>query len=318
MSPRTCFVLLALVAALGAGFGPARPAGAETKTPELKPKWKKGDTARYEMLKLQVREADGKEVRRVSTRTTVEIEVIEADPEGSVLRWTQGSTVFDDPKFDDDPSAHALNGILKSLDLDLELDGDGIFTGLRNWKELRGTGLKVRDAVLAQMAKTGTPKGTLDLVRKETDRFFATKESIETAFARQPALLAFPYGREYETGKTVEYDTELPNVLGGDDPFPAKGEYTLKALDKDTATIVFKQSPDPKEMNKVLRKWLEDIAKKTGKPAPKELPELELTDVIEIQFDLASSWAKSVTHTRTARQPAVAQTETLTLTRKAR
>jgi hypothetical protein len=129
-----------------------------------------------------------------------------------------------------------------------------------------------------------------------------------------------PFGREYEMGKTVEDDTELPNVLGGNEPFPAKGKYTLKAVDKDTntATIVFKLTPDPEEMNRVLRKWLDELAKKAGTPAPKELPELELEDVIECQFDLTESWIKSVTHTRTAKQPNESQTDALTLTRKAR
>jgi hypothetical protein len=124
----------------------------------------------------------------------------------------------------------------------------------------------------------------------------------------------------YEPGKIVAYDTELPNVLGGDDPFPAKGEYTLKSMDTETgiAVVVFKVTPDAKEMKNVLRKWLEDVAKKTGKPAPKELPELELSDVTECEFDINAGWVKTVTHTRTAKQPSGAQIETVTLTRKTR
>jgi hypothetical protein len=318
MTPRCCLLTVVVLGALGAGVAPARAPSADAKT-ELKPKWKKGDSVRYEMVKTQSRESDGKVTRKVTTRTPVEVEVADADSDGSVFRWKQGSTVFDDPKLDDDPAVRAVNAITKGLDIDLDLDATGAYTSVRNWKELRNTGHKVQDAVLAQMQKTGTAKATIELLRKETDKLLASKESIEAAFSRQPLLLVLPFGREYEIGKTVEYETELPNVLGGEEPFPANGEYTLKAIDKDTntATIVFKLAPDPKEMNKVLRKWLDDVAKQTGKPAPKELPELELNDVIEYQFDLTAGWVKTVKHTRTAKQTAFTQTDVLTLTRKA-
>jgi hypothetical protein len=310
----------ALVAALVAGFAPARGDSADEKSLELKPAWKKGDVARYEMTRTQVRESDGRVDRKVVTRTPVDVEVVESGGDRIVLRWSQGSTVFDDPKRDDDPSARAVNGILKGMDIDLVLDPGGRFTGVRDWKELRGGGVKTRDAVLAQMAKSGTAKATLDLLRNDTDKLFATKESIEAAFARQPALLVNPFGREYEVGKAVEFETELPNVLGGDEPFPATGTYTLKALAKETnvAAIVFKLAADPKEITRVLRKWLDETAKTTGVPAPKDVPELTLEEVTEYQFDLTAGWVASVTRTRTARQPTFTQTDVLTLTRKAR
>jgi hypothetical protein len=297
----------------------AAPASADgSKLLELKPKWKSGDIVRYEMTRTYSRDTDGKPGRKVTVRTPVEVEVIATDDEGTLLRWTQGSTVFDDPKQDDDPLVRAISGIQKGLDIDLELNADGVLIGLRNWKELRGTGLKVQDAVLAQMAKTGTTKNTIESLRKETEKLFASKESLTAAFIPHAALLLLPYGREYELGKTVPYETTIPNVFGGDEPFPAKGTYTLKSISKDatTAILVFKQTLDPKEANSVLRQWLEDVAKKTSKPAPKELPELQVEDALEYEFDLVNGWLKSVTHTCTAKMGTNSQSETVTLKRK--
>jgi hypothetical protein len=314
MFARACPVLLAV--ALLTVSAPA----AESDGLTFPPKWKKGDLVRYEMTRTQARVVDGKETRKVVVRTPVEVEVIDKDDDGWYLRWTQGTTVFEDPKFDDDPLVRATNAIHKSVDIDLDIDDDGSLSGLRNWKELRASGHKIQDAVLAQMAKTGTPKTTLDSLRKDTDKLFASKESIELTFARQPALLFLPFGRDYDVGKTLLFTSELPNVLGGDEPFPADGEYTLKKLDKETgvAVIVFKLAPDPKEMNRVLRKWLDDQSVKTGKPAPKELPELQLEDVMECEFDTNTGWVNTVTHTRTAKQPTGTQIETVTLTRKSK
>jgi|GEM_PF-4261621 len=294
--------------------------GEEPKVVEFKPKWKRGDSFRYEMTRTEVRAEDDKVIRKATVRTPIEVEVVVVDEEVSVLRWTQGTTVFDDPKMDTDPLARAVNTILKGLDIDLELDAEGTLVGIRNWREIRTTGHKIQAVLLAQMAKTGTPKTTIDFVRRETDKFFATKESIEAVFTRQAALLCLPYGVEYQLGKPVAYTAEIPNIFGGDTAFPAKGEATLKAINPDTgiASIVFKQTLEPKERNRVLRKWLDDIAKQTGKTPPKELPEFHLDDVMEYEFDTNASWVKSVTHTRTGKIDNTTQTETVTLTRKAR
>lgn len=294
--------------------------GEEPKVVEFKPKWKRGDSFRYEMTRTEVREEDGKVIRKVTVRTPVEVEVVVVDEEFSVLRWTQGTTVFEDPKQDTDPLARAMNTILKGLDIDLELDAEGMLVGIRNWREIRTTGHKIQAVLLSQMAKAGTPKTTIDFVRRETDKLFATKESIEAAFTRQVALLCLPYGVEYRLGKPVAYTAEIPNIFGGNDVFPAKGEATLKAINKDTgiASIAFKQTVDPKERSRILRKWLDDIAKQTGKNPPKELPEFHIDDAMEYEFDTTASWVKSVTHTSTGKIDNTTQTDTVTLARKAR
>ncbi|MCS6863527.1 MAG: hypothetical protein RMJ56_00020 [Gemmataceae bacterium] len=293
-------------------------ASAERPTVEIRPVWRMGDAVRYQMTKTQQREFDGKVLRKVQTTTPVEVEVIEMDDDGIVLRWRQGSTTFEDPKHDDDPVLRTLHMMFKALDIDVQLDTEGVLIGLRNWKELRGTGHKVQEAILTQMAKSGTAKSTLDTVRKETDKLLATQESLETAFLQYPALLVFPLGTSYEMGQTLTYETTIPNIFGGPTPFPALGEYQLKALDKDSdmATIIFKQSLHPKESPRILQQWLAEEAKKTGKPAPGELPDFQIQDIIEYEIDCKTGWVKSVTLTRNGKMDKLTATETVTLLRK--
>lgn len=292
--------------------------GDEPKVLELKARWKPGDTLRYEMTRTLVRAVDGKAARKVVTRTPVALEVFDVDEEGSLISWTQGSTLFDDPKMDDDPLARATYALQKGLDIDIDIDTDGTMIGVRNWKDIRGTSHRVQDVVFAQMAKSGTTKTTIETLRKETDKLFLTKESIEAAFGQPAALVFYPFGEEYELEESVPYDGELPNIFGGAEPLPAKGEFTLKSIDKDgvIAVIVFKQTTDTQTAARVLRKWLDDTAQETGKPAPKELPEFTIEDVREYEFDLTTGWPRSVTHTRTAKEGNKTQTETVTLVRK--
>jgi hypothetical protein len=312
MLPRACLIL---ATALAAGPLVAR----QPQPVELKPRWQAGDSARYEMTRTLVRQADGKVVRKATSHTAVEVEVIEADNEGSVIRWTQGSTVFDDPKAEE-PLDRATGTIQKLVDIDLDLDADGALEGVRNWKDLRASGHKVQDAVLAQMAKAGAPKSALESLRKETDKFFASKESVERAFASQSSLLFLPFGREYDLGTPVAFEGELPNPYGGDEALPAQGEFTLKSMSAQdgVAVIVFKQSLDPKEAPRALRKWLDESAKQAGKPAPREAPELQIDEVTEYEFDATTGWVRSVTRTRRVKEASRSETETVTLTRKAK
>lgn len=311
MRPRCSLTLLALVALAAA---PVR--ADDPKSVDLAPKWKKGDTVRYEMLGTQVREQDGKEIRNVSTRTLVVVEVTSAGPEGSVLRWTQGTTTFEDPDQDNDPIARSINMILKNNELDLELDEDGDYTGVRNWKALRTSGAKVRDEVLSQMSKAGTPKAAIETARLATDKILATKETLEAALTRQPLLILKPFGKSYELGTPIEYEDELPNPFGGD-PFPAKGVCVIKFdKDKGIAHVTFKQAPDPKDVTRIVQKWADDVAKKTGTPAPDELPEIKVNDTAEYVVDVTAGWINSVKHTRATTIDKVTQTETVTLTRR--
>ncbi len=312
MRARCLPILLALVALAAAPMRADEP-----KSIDLAPKWKKGDTVRYEMLGTQVREQDGKEVSQVATRTLVIVEVISAGAEGTVLRWTQGTTTFEDPDQDNDPVVKSVNTILKNTELDLELDDDGDFTGLRNWKAVRTAGTKVRDDVLAQMNKAGATKAAIDHVRQSTDQMLSTKETIEAAFTRNPLLLVKPLGKTYEFGTPIEYEGAILNPFGGE-PFPAKGLCVIK-LDKDKgiANISFKETTDPKDVTRIVQKQVDDVAKKTGTPAPNELPDVKLSAAAEYTVDVGTGWVNAVKHTRVTMVDKATQTDTVTLTRRA-
>jgi len=308
-----CRVLLPLVLVAGVfGSAPAE----ETKAITLMPKWKKGDTLRYEMTRTQSRLVDGKEVRKTASRTPLEVEVMDCDEDGSVVRWTQGSTVFDDPKLDNEPFLKTMNAILKGTDIELELDNSGEFVGVRNWKELKATGTKIRDSMLEQLGKSGTSKDVLAVVRTESDKMLATKESIEQSFTTLPVMMFSVLGTSYDT-KPGTYEAELPNPFGGE-AFPTKGEYLLKSLDKtgSTAVVVIRQSPEPKEQNRILKQTLDDLAKKSGKPAQDTLPEFKLDDVVEYEVDVKTGWVRLMIHTRTMKLDKSTQVEELKITRR--
>ena len=310
MIPRAYF-LLAVVTAIAGSSARAD----DVKTVELLPHWKQGNTARYKLTRTQTREMGGKVEWKSVARTAIAVEVVSANEDGFILRWAQGSAMFDDPKAGNEPLVKTMNVILKSVELDLEIGTDGALRGLHNWKELKGTGLKMRDVALSGLAKAGVAKSALDTIRKDTTPMFATKESLEAAFTQQPALLVYPLGQTYTAGMPVEYDDELPNPYPGGDPIPTQGEFSLKEIDATAGLIrvVYKQTPDPKELNSIIENTIRALAKKMGKPAPEVFPEFKMSDMIECEVDLKTGWVKSVTHTRTTSAGDTTQAEIITL-----
>jgi hypothetical protein len=292
--------------------------GDEPKAVELKPRWKPGEKWAYEMTRKQTREADGKVVRASGARTPVEVEVVAADAKGFVVRWKLGEATPDDPKLADNPLAKAVARLTDGMTVDLEIDADGDLVGVKNWKELQATGKKLQDAVMKEVENAKLPKAAADALRTESGKMFASRETVEAAFTRQPALLVMPLGRTYDAAKPATADVTLANPFGGD-PIPATAAFALKKYDPATglATVTVTQKPDPKELKKVLEKTLKELAKKSGQnPDDVKLPAFDMTDEAEFVVDAKTGWVQSATHTRRTKTGTSVSTETMTLTRR--
>ncbi|MBN9517115.1 hypothetical protein J0H58_01130 [bacterium] len=284
----------------------------------LQPRWKQGEKFKYEMTRRKTWETDGKVVRGTSGRAPVDVEVIAAGETGYVVRWKLGETVPDDPKLADHPLVKVMTRLTDGMTVDLEVDAGGELLGIRNWKELQETGRKIQETVLGELERGNVPKATVDVMRAETGKLFASKQAVEASFTRHPALLVAPLGQTYNPGKVASADVALPNPFGGD-PIPAKAEFTLKKHDPAAglATVTYTQKPDPKELGKVLDKTARGLAKKLGKALDDATPPaFDLTDEAEYAVETKTGWVRSVTHTRRTRSGASVATETTTLVRR--
>lgn len=311
------FARLAVLTVLSLAALPAVRAD-EPKALELKPLWKQGEKVRYEMTRKQTREQDGKLVRTGSSRAPVDVEVIAAGEKGYVVRWKLGETVLDDPKVADNPLVKAMTRLTDGMAVDLEIDTDGDLLGVKNWKDLQETGKKIQEAMFGELEKADLPKATIDAMRPEAGKMFASKQTVEASFTRQPALLVLPLGQTYDPAKPTKADMALANPFGGD-PFPTKAEFALKKHVPATglATVTFTQKPDPKQLKKVLEKTFRDVAKRAGKDADDvALPDFDVTDEAEYTVETKTGWVRSVTHTRRTQTGTTVATETTALTRR--
>ena len=284
---------------------------------ELKPHWKVGEKLRYEMIRAQSRDTNGKVVRGGS-RAPVDVEVIAAGEAGFVVRWRLGETVSDDPKAANNPVFQAMTKLTAGMKVDLEISPDGRLLGIENWKELQKTGKQIQETVLEELAEGNLPKTAIEALRAETDKLFANRESVEASFTRHPALLVIPLGQTYDKANPAISEVDLANPFGGE-PIPAVGEFLLKSHDSETglATVTFTQKPDPKKLKRVLEKSLRDLAKRLGKNMDGvTLPAFDMTDEAEYAVETKTGWVRRVVHTRRTQTGTSVATETTTLTRR--
>src|SRR5689334_20844383 len=78
------------------GTGPVRPA-----LVQLLPRWRQGDRMHFEIEKSRVKTQNGQVTSTMTSRTPLEIEVLEATATGHAVKWSFGETRFDDPKLDE-------------------------------------------------------------------------------------------------------------------------------------------------------------------------------------------------------------------------
>lgn len=181
---------------------------------EIVPRWKAGETRTYERVKSRRRTRGGKEVSKGSGRGVVEVTVVEANEDGYLVRWSLGETKPDDPRAARDPMVREVSKIVDGMAVVLEVGRDASISGVRNWKELKGSADAMMDAMTRDPKAPGLDAAAMGKVREAVASMFATKEQIEQLFAREPQMFFVSSGRDYSPGRPIEYEDQLPNPWG--------------------------------------------------------------------------------------------------------
>lgn len=134
------------------------------------------------------------------------------------------------------------------LDFPLEFEVDEALTPsrLRNWP-------KLRDAVLKFFAsQPGGDPAFVKTVLATYDRL--SDETAAALFAPHLAYLGTGQGLALEVGKSVDYEDEIGNPIGGP-PIATHGSFVLETHDRRAkrAVVLWSQAMDPKSMEANIR-----------------------------------------------------------------
>jgi hypothetical protein len=285
----------------------------------VSPKWEAGQVLRYEQTKERTRKQG--ELTKLSgkSRTEITLTVKNVTPQAVVVEWALGETKLEDPQQQSNPLVQQMANVVRGYRIELELDPeDATILGVRNWQQLQETSRQVVDLLVADLSKNQTPADAISAVRKQMEGMFATKESIEQNFTREPQLFFLTMGREFDPRNPASYEDKLPNPLGGE-PFPAHGQFVVKTWDEAQKRLVvdWSQKVDPEQASAILERTLQAIAKNAGRPAPSPsaVGQISISDAGSFTLDTATGWIVELRHTRTNEAGSNQQSDTLTFKR---
>lgn len=284
------------------------------------PHWAKGDQFELVLTRTREKAVDGQSTRSGKTETHVTLEVLKADRDGYLVGWTTGDTTFEVPA----PSESLLRqvvGLMKGLQIVLQINQQGTITGVQNWNELRSETVKVLDALLTKTRTLPQQDGdytALSNLRTQWDSLFATKEQVERLCTRDAQMYFLALGRAYRSEKPHVYEDQLPNPLGGE-PFPAHATITLTAFNEQSkqAALTWSHIADPQHAARIVQSMIKDLASKRGKSVPDDTvaQAIAIDDTAEITVDVRTGWITTLTRRQSIQLGTRVQTDRTSIVR---
>jgi hypothetical protein len=261
----------------------------------LIPKLRAGDAFQLEVVRT--RENSTRPQQNSKARSLVDVRVISAGPEGSLIEWVPGDTVLDNPRAVQDPLLGAASEALRDIKFRLNLNADGELAGMANQDEVAPK-LKAMVDTIVQGLSARVPdaqrKQFLDMMNQ-----VVSAELLIASATRDAGTYFGLNGVSLTAGEAVEVDIEQPNPLGGGS-LPAKFRVWMESATADSASLKTTTTFDAVSLVRLT----ESLAKQAGAPISPEdlanLPPIEMADEGAYLFDREVGLMREVTVSRRA------------------
>jgi hypothetical protein len=327
MKRRLAIIVVAAVVTIGLLVVPSPIPPTEDSTREAEvlivPRWRAGETRIYEQVKSIQRTTQGETKYQGSSRSRIEISVIEEGEHGYLVGWTIQETEMDDLRAARDPMVRQMADIVRGWKALIELDAEATVTGLRNWRELQARSKQILDLMTRDPKRLGIEPSAMNQVRAQVESMFAKREQVEELFLRDMGVFFLPLGRSYPRQHTIEYEDELPNPLGGDS-LPRRGTLRLTSYDEKTgrAAVRWTQTVDSEAAMRIILDTMRILGEKVGKPIPDMKKVEAIVKAVDVEnrcefiIDARDGWVEELTHTRTTNVgPKMSREEIVTIKR---
>jgi hypothetical protein len=159
-------------------------------------------------------------------------------------------------------------------------------------------------AAAQKIVELGAEEGVADraALEKAFAQITASKAQLKFLALKDAELIFYGTNADPRMRMPVEYETELPNVFGGQ-PLKATGRLSLKGTDRETRTAEFhvEQQIDKDSFVRMMK----DLGTKVGKEPPKDVLETmmrdgSISDAIDVTVALDSGLSTHATRERTS------------------
>jgi hypothetical protein len=273
----------------------------DTKPTQLPHDWAVGTAYHIEFVKTREEIEEGKPVKRNSSRTPIDVEVMAKREDGYTYRWTFTKPTVETEAPLPGSLIDKITNLVDGLKLDVLADASGSITALAEPAAVDTHFERSSNVLIADLESRGGLT-TAEMASLKKSLSAMKGPSFQASYLNFPRLFYMPAGASLALGEKREYEDHLPNPFGGE-ALPSKAYLILTKLDldKQEAVIDWRQSIDPAQAGPILEASVRAFAKRTGQELPKEasLSFDAIEDASTYVYDIATGIPKSVVSTRT-------------------
>lgn len=225
--------------------------------------WSKGDDYNFKVSKVEREWKNDVLTKKDSSQYIANFKVLDSTENFYKIQWTYKNNVVStfqekaEKLFDD---KEAVDQILKKNDLSkviYKTDELGEFIEILNWKELgESTTLLLQEMLNSFERKNPEKVNDLRKALNPIIEIYSSKQGIEQLAIRELQYFHFPFGYEYDITAPIEYEQELPNVLGGK-PIMANATLTFEEVDFENGVCTLKEETviNPDDTKRVIQEF---------------------------------------------------------------
>ena len=283
------------------------------------PRWAKGDRLAFREEHTSRRGVDGNKAKpSMKASATLDLEVLEAGPEGFVVRWTSGRPDIDTRGVAPQPILEHLVRLTAGIGLELVIDADGTPTGVRNAAEVRRKMKRIGTSLRRELSEQEAPAELIDGLIAQLAQTYESEQAILDHVGKSASVYFLPLGWRFEPGVPIEYEAQIPSPAGGS--LPSQGSLSLDSYDADTgmARVTWTQSIDRERAGDAIRAIV-DAIQGDGEMSPDlsaAIDEVDISDRANYVIDMRSGWVVDMTHERSVRMPGAERVDRATIRKR--
>jgi hypothetical protein len=284
------------------------------------PRWSKGDRLSMREVQTSRRGTDGGRTKPSMRATSaLDLEVLEAGPEGYVVRWTSRRPEVNTHGVAPQPLVESLIKMTTGVGLELEINADGTPTGVRNTAEVRRKMKRICGSLRRELAAQGAPPALVDGLLHELAQTYESESSILDSVAKSASVFFLPLGWRFEPGVPIEYEAQITSPAGTA-PLASEGSLSLDSYDVETgiARVTWRQRVDRERAGEAIRALVGQILDGTEVPADvaAAMNAVDIEDHAKYVIDTRRGWVVDMMHERSVRMPGAERVDRATIRRR--
>lgn len=193
--------------------------------------WSKGDSYDFKVTKVKKNWTNDSLTKNDSTQYIANFKVLDSTESNYKIQWSFKNNLINTYKenlnkiYED---KNAINEIVQKYDVTkviYKTDEFGEFIEITNWQEISSFMSKMLEE-LERSIQIRKPDKVNEVKKAIAPlaQIYSSKDGIEQLILYELQYLHFPFGSEYDINNPLEYEQELPNLVGGE---PIKGNAKL-------------------------------------------------------------------------------------------